>query len=181
MKRLMLTILLCAVAGLAACSGNRASLASNERAWKSRGTGVLPRTDAEKLAVELMQAGGKPLVRGDLKAYREGEERGHTVVAVEEIPSGPEDSIEKIRYKMLGLQILFESDPQYLTQIDRKREANARTVAYQARGGTLPPVPEIFDDKYFYEPTSDGGCRMEVTEKDLERQPVGSYVINVCE
>ena len=181
MKWLMLAILLCAVTGITACSGNRANLAANEWAWKTRGSDVPPRTEAEKLAVEMMQGGGKPLRRGDLKAYREGEERGYSVVAVEEIPSGPEDSIEKIRYRMLGPQIMFESYPQYLTPIDRKREANTREVAYQAKEGRLPMLPEIYDGKYLYEPSSSGGCRVEVTEKDLERNPVASYIINVCE
>lgn len=180
MKLLMLAFLLCAVAGITACSGNRANLAANERVWKARGSDFLPHTDAEKLAVEVMQGGGNPVTRGDLRAYREGDEREYSVVAVEEIPSGPDDSIEKLRYRMLGLQIMFESYPQYLTPINRKREANAREVAYQARLGRLPMLPEIYDNKYFYEPSYNGGCRVEVTEKDLERNPVSSYIIDVC-
>jgi len=63
MKWLMLALLLCAVTGITACSGNRANLAANERAWKTRGSDVLPHTEAEKLAVEMMQGGGKLLRR----------------------------------------------------------------------------------------------------------------------
>jgi hypothetical protein len=180
MKWLMLALLLCGVTGITACSSNRAILAANERAWKTRGSDVLPHTVGEKLAVEVMEGGGKPLRQGGLKAYREGEERGYSVVAVEEIPSGPDDSIEKIRYRMLGPQIMFESYTQYLTPIDRKREANAREVAYQAKERRLPMLPAIYDSKYLYETSYDGGCRVEVTEKDLERNPVATYIFYVC-
>jgi len=180
MKWLIPTLLLCAVAGITACSGGRANLAASERSWKARGSDVLPHTDGERLAVEVMQGGGKPLRRGGLKASLECDERGYSVVAVEEIPSGPEDSIEKIRYRMLGPQIMFVSSPQYLTPIDRKREDNAREVAYQARDGRLPMLPEIYDNKYFYDTSYNGGCRVEVTETDIERNPIASYMIDVC-
>ena len=181
MKWHMLALLLCAVSGITACSRNRANLAANDWAWKSRGSNVLPNTDAEKLAVQVMQGGGNPLTWGDLKAYREGEERGYPVVAVEETPADAAEPIIKIRYRMLGLQIRFESYPQYIMQIDKKREANAREVAYQAKEGRLPMLPAIYDGEYFYEPSYNGGCRVEVTEKDIERKPVSTYIINVCE
>jgi hypothetical protein len=180
MKLLTLALLICAVTGISACSASRANLADNERSWKSRGSDVLPHTEAEKLAVGVMQSEGKPLQRGSLKAYREGEDGSYSVVVVEEIPSSPEDFIEKIRYRMLGPQIMFVSSPQYLTQTDRKREANAREVAFQAKEGRLPILPEIYDDKYLYEPAYSGGCRVEVTEKDTERNPVATYTIDVC-
>jgi hypothetical protein len=87
----------------------------------------------------------------------------------------------KIRYRILDQQILFESYPQYVMQVDKKREANAREVAYQAKEGRLPLLPAIYDSKYLYEPSYDGGCKVEVAEKDLERNPVFTYIINVCE
>jgi hypothetical protein len=86
MKWLMLTFLLCGVTGITACSLDRANLVANDWTWKPRGSNVFPNTDAEKLAVEVIHGGGKSLARGNLKAYREGEERGYLVVAVEETP-----------------------------------------------------------------------------------------------
>jgi hypothetical protein len=181
MKWLMLALLLCGVTGITACSLNRASLVANDWDWKPRGSNVFPDTDAEKLAVEVTQGAGKSLARGNLRAYSEGEERGFLVVAVEETPADTEEPIIKIRYRILGQQILFESYPQYVMQVDKKREANAREVAYQAKEGRLPVLPAIYDGNYLYEPSYDGGCQVEVTEKDIEREPVATYIINVCE
>ncbi|MSM40634.1 MAG: hypothetical protein GJT30_13550 [Geobacter sp.] len=73
-----------------------------------------------------------------------------------------------------------------LMQTDRyaadlaKREAAAREVAFQSRNGTLPLMPLLYWGKYTYYPSAGIGCIVTVTEKDLNREEIGTYDIDVC-
>jgi len=61
-----------------------------------------------------------------------------------------------------------------------KREAAAREVAFQSRNGTLPLLPLLYWGKYTYYPGAGIGCIVTVIEKDLNREEIGTYEIDVC-
>ena len=62
-----------------------------------------------------------------------------------------------------------------------ERAAAAREVAFQSKNGMLPLMPELYWGRYMYYPSAGSGCYVTVTEKDLNREEVGIYEINVCE
>jgi len=77
----------------------------------------------------------------------------------------------------MGSEIMPETD----YAADRvAREEAAREVAFKAKSGMLPLMPELYWGKYTYYPSPGSGCYMTVIEKDLNREEVGSYEINIC-
>lgn len=181
MKWLLLVFLLLAQAGISACALDLANLAAEDESWQGRVNGTLPATASERLAAEVMTHGRKPIARGNLMASYEGEESGYSVVAVTETPVDATEPVKKIRYRMQGERIYFESYPQYIAQVDKQREANAREVALQAKEGRNPNRPMIYDHKYMYVPSFDGNCTVDVTEMDTDRNPVFDYHFDFCQ
>lgn len=181
MRYLLVALLLLAQAGITSCSFDLANLAADDWAWQSRENDPTPKTASEKLAAKVMQDGALTLTSGNLKAYMDGNDHGYLVVAVEETAADASEPVKKIRYKMIDQEILFESYPQYIVPIDKQREANAREVAYLAKEGRAPMRPDIYEQKYLYVPNYDGNCRVDVTEMDIERNPVFRYSFDVCD
>lgn len=148
---------------------------------------LLPLNSTEKMVLEMTDIGGKPKSDGRNSIYIVEDNPPTMIIAVEESPATPEETlIKKTLYRLEGDSIADVCPPEFV-QVKHEdkdkpqRAAAAREVAFQAKNGTLPIKPLLYLGKYAYSTAYGGGCTVVVTEKNLRREVIGTYEIKVCE
>jgi hypothetical protein len=106
-------------------------------------------------------------------------------VIVEEKLKSDEGTTVKTMYLFKEDVVIGSSYPEYKTDAvsganKTSREAYAREVAMQARDGSVPIMPVMYEGKYAYSPRYDGGCDVVVTEKNSNFEITGVFKIDVC-
>lgn len=148
---------------------------------------LLPLNATEKMVLEMATVGSKAKSIGRNSIYIVEDIPPTMIVAVEESPATPEETlIKKTLYRLEG-DTLADSCPPEFVQVKHEdkdkpqRAAAAREVAFQAKNGTLPIKPLLYLGKYAYSTVYKGGCTVVVTEKNTKREVIGNYEIKVCE
>jgi hypothetical protein len=153
--------------------------------WLDKNTSSPPE-DAELLAAQVLKNAGKPQKSGNLSAWLMSEDLPFSVVAVDEQASAAGNEITKrTLYRFQEDVLISYSYPEYHERVETvedkdKREQYAREVAMQAKTGTAPSRPAMYEGKYAYSPKYDGFCRVAVTEYNSKRQVIATYSIDVC-
>jgi hypothetical protein len=140
-----------------------------------------------QLAVDVVKNAGKEQYSGNgkLKAYAVEYYPPAVMVAVEQPDQNMETMKQLTYYRFEDKEIFYVSKP-VLVDVSREdsqkseREEAAKEVAIQAKNGTLSSRPNIYLKKYLYTAKYEGSCTIIVNEKNIERVPTGSYIIDVC-
>ncbi|MBT0662911.1 hypothetical protein KI809_01255 [Geobacter pelophilus] len=153
--------------------------------WLEKNAGTTS-GDAELLAAQVLKNGGKPQKSGNLSAWLMSEDLPFSVVAVDEqVSTADNGTTKRTLYRFQEDALIAYSYPEYHERVEtgedkNKREQYAREVAMQAKMGTAPSRPAMYEGKYAYSPKYDGFCRVAITEYNTKRQVLATYSIDVC-
>ncbi len=148
--------------------------------WRKRSGSAAPVTKEEKLAIELIARREQVLKRDRYTVQLDGERGEYAQVSVRLV--GGEGEVDIIsRFLVKEGKVAAYADPIYEQapkKIDPRRRENALRVAHQTKAGDAPSRPVIYNGFTYTAVVDD--CMAVVTEKDTEREVVGTYEFDLC-
>lgn len=148
--------------------------------WIERNPPTEPLNSTEILAAQ--SAAGLRAEGNKETAYYEGKDGSFTLIRHERITTGDEPYVTTIRYRIMDGQIFGETNPTVVVLLDPKKEQIAHEVAINAVNGIIPEIPMLYSGRMFIakmDSSSSISCRVDVVEKDLNREYV-TYHIKTC-